>query len=128
AEKKTLTQENAEVTTDTTTTTTLTSTVTDLQITTKGVGLGKSQSTDLIAYDIPSFQKTLQSAFQATQPLDVGRVTAIEVVPWIENTEFQSLVSLDPVTVPVVDDKGAPVMDLSDPQNPKARTQTVLPY
>jgi hypothetical protein len=128
AEKKTLTQKDAEVTTDTTTTTTVSSTVTDLQITTKAVGLGKSQSTELIAYDLETFQKTLQSAFQATQPLDVGRVTAIEVVPWIENTEFQSLVTLDPVIVPVVDGNGAPVIDTSDPQNPKPRMQTVLPY
>jgi hypothetical protein len=103
-------------------------TVTDLQISTMAVGLGKSASTELVAYDLETFRKSVQSAFKATQPQDVGLVTSIEVVPWIENTEFQSLNTLEPITVPMLDDKGVPVMDLTDPAKPVPKTKTIMPY
>jgi hypothetical protein len=104
------------------------STATDLQISTKAVGLGKSQATDLIAYDLDTFKASIKSAFKATQPQNVGMVTAIEVVPWIENTEFQAYNKLEPKTVPVTDEQGVPVFDLTDPKNPKPQTKVVLPY
>jgi hypothetical protein len=107
---------------------TTTTTATDLQISTKAFGLGKSQSTDLIAYDLDTFKASIKSAFKATQPYNVGMVTAIEVVPWIENTEFQSLNKLEPKTVPMWDERGFPVMDITDPSKPVQKTKVVYPY
>ena len=45
-------------------------------------------------------------ALQATLPQHTGRVTSVEVVPWIENTEFQMLFKLEPQTVPMFDAMG----------------------
>ena len=39
-------------------------------------------------------------AFQAMQAEDVGMVTSIEVAPWVEHSEFQDALQLDPKDVP----------------------------
>jgi hypothetical protein len=102
-------------------------TVTNLTIESHGLGLGKSQSADIIAYDVATYRNAVKNAFQSTQPDEVGLVTAIEVAPWVENTEFQALNKLVPVTVPVTDSDGQPVMEVT-PDGPKPKTKTVLPY
>jgi cysteine-rich repeat protein len=101
-----------------------------LQIITRAVGLGKMESTDLIAYDLGTFRASIKSAFKAAMPQGVGRITAIEVAPWIENTEFQSLNRLEPMTVPLFDSMGFPIYDMSDPSKnpPPQKTKQVLPY
>src|SRR5690606_14826336 len=93
-------------------------TVTNLTIESHGLGLGKSQSADIIAYDVATYRNAVKNAFQSTQPDEVGLVTAIEVAPWVENTEFQALNKLAPITVPVTDADGQPVIE-STPEGPR---------
>lgn len=64
---------------------------TNLKIVTNAQGLGKISGTSLLAYDLESFRKAVQTAFIATQDDDVGRVTSIEIVPWVEHLQFQAL-------------------------------------
>jgi len=67
----------------------------NLTITAAAFGLGKSDKTTLISYDIDSFKAAIKDAFLAMQSPKTGKVTSIEVVPWVENTEFQTLMKLD---------------------------------
>ena len=60
-----------------------------LSISSWAYGLGKDHLGDLIPTDITTFKKTVQDSIKAMQDADTGIVTNIEVVPWIENTEFQ---------------------------------------
>lgn len=77
----------------------------NLSITTVGFGLGKSEDASLISYDIDSFKDAIKQAFMVMQNPRTGKVTSIEVVPWVENTEFQDLVKLnEPLTVPATKD------------------------
>ncbi len=58
-------------------------------------GLGKNELADIIPTDIDSFKSSVKQAIRTMQDPDSGRVTSIEVVPWVENTEFQTLVEPD---------------------------------
>jgi hypothetical protein len=62
-----------------------------LKITTNAFGLGKLEGTTLLAYDLETFRTAVLSAFKATQNEDVGRVTSIEIVPWVEHLQFQAI-------------------------------------
>lgn len=62
-----------------------------LKITTNAFGLGKMEGTTLLAYDLDTFRTAVLSAFKATQHEDVGRVTSIEIVPWVEHLQFQAI-------------------------------------
>jgi hypothetical protein len=62
-----------------------------LTITTNAAGLGKMTGTSLLAYDLDSFRQAVLTAFKATQDEDVGKVTSIEIVPWVEHLQFQAL-------------------------------------
>jgi hypothetical protein len=104
------------------------STGSSIQISTKAIGLGKQLGTMLISYDIDTYKKAVESAFKATLPDNVGKVSAIEVVPWMENTEFQSLFKLEEKVVPAFDRMGIPEMDITDPAKPVQKTKKVLPY
>jgi hypothetical protein len=66
----------------------------NLTITTRGWGLGKNEDASLISYDLPSFKAAIKQAFISMQNPLTGRVTSIEVVPWVENTGFQRHVNL----------------------------------
>lgn len=85
-----------------------------LVIQSQGFGLGKSESASLISYDLDTFRSAVKMAFQAMQAEDVGMVTSIEVAPWVEHTEFQDTLQLDPKQVP-------------DPRDP-TKTITRTPY
>ena len=65
-----------------------------LQITVWAYGMGKDKLANLIATDIESFKETAESALQTMQNPDVGIVTSMEVVPWIENSQFQENLTL----------------------------------
>ncbi|MBT4290574.1 MAG: hypothetical protein HOD92_24885 [Deltaproteobacteria bacterium] len=54
-------------------------------------GLGFKKKVSLISHDIESFKTAIRNAFILMQNPNTGKVTAIEVIPWVENTEFQSL-------------------------------------
>ncbi len=57
-------------------------------------GLGKDHISELIPTDVDSFKRVVQDAIKAMQDADAGIVTSMEVVPWIENTEFQNTLKL----------------------------------
>lgn len=80
-----------------------------LTISTDGFGLGKNPSTSLISYDLDSFRQAIKDAFLAMQDEYTGYVTEAEVVPWVENTDFQSLIKLKEEEIPVLDATGNPV-------------------
>jgi hypothetical protein len=63
----------------------------ELKIVTNAAGLGKMTGTSLLAYDIDTFRQSVLTAFKATQDEDVGKVTSIEIVPWVEHLQFQAL-------------------------------------
>ena len=60
-----------------------------LTIVMRGWGLGKNEDASLVATDLASFRDAVKDAFVSMQRSDTGRVVSIEVVPWVENTEFQ---------------------------------------
>ncbi len=66
-----------------------------LSIMTWAYGLGKEHLGDLIPTDIDSFKKSIQDAMKAMQDADTGIIDHIEVVPWVENTEFQNNLKLE---------------------------------
>ncbi len=66
-----------------------------LMITTNAIGLGKNESASLVSYDIESFKKSIKEAFISMQDPNTGKVTTMEIVPWVENIEFQKLVKLE---------------------------------
>ena len=57
-------------------------------------GLGKDREAKLLSTDIESFKAAIKDAFLAMQDEDTGMVTSMEVVPWVENTEFQRYIDL----------------------------------
>ncbi len=73
-----------------------------LTITTKAWGLGKSKGATLIAYDLKSYKDAIKDAFLSMQSPMTGRVTTMEVIPWVENAAFQNYIKLEE---DVVDDK-----------------------
>lgn len=80
-----------------------------LTITTNAFGLGKNEGATLISYDLESFKAAIKDAFISMQNPMTGKVTTMEVVPWVENTEFQSLVKLEK-EVPDPDKGGKPML------------------
>ncbi|MBT4836994.1 MAG: hypothetical protein HON94_06580 [Methylococcales bacterium] len=62
-------------------------------------GLGKNEDASLIAYDLPTYKNAVKQAFISMQNANTGKVTSMEIVPWVENTDFQSLIKLDTETV-----------------------------
>lgn len=66
-----------------------------LTITTMAWGLGKNEGATLISYDLETFKAAIKDAFISMQNPMTGKVKTMEVVPWIENTEFQDLIKLD---------------------------------
>lgn len=70
-----------------------------LTITTAGFGLGKDKDATLLSYDIETFKKAIIDAFKAMQNPLTGKVVSIEVIPWVENTEFQNYVKLNEAVI-----------------------------
>jgi hypothetical protein len=78
----------------------------------------------LIATNLEEFKTAIRAAFKAAQGEDTGMVSAIEVVPWVENPDFQKQLELKPETVDELDDLGFPV------KNPDGtiKQKTFQPY
>jgi hypothetical protein len=83
-----------------------------LVITTRGWGLGKNEDASLISYDIDTFKAAIKQAFISMQNPLTGRVTSIEVVPWVENTAFQTKLNL--ANTDVVSGKVVPLYEKKD--------------
>ena len=65
-----------------------------LTIDTAAWGLGKDRLAKLISYDLKTFRSAINDAFLSMMDERTGMVTSIEVVPWVENTEFQRVIKL----------------------------------
>ncbi len=61
----------------------------NLTITTRGWGLGKKDDASLISYDLETFKAAITQAFISMQNPYTGKVVSLEIVPWVENAEFQ---------------------------------------
>lgn len=72
-----------------------------LSIVTHAYGLGKDEKASLISYDLETFKAAIKDAFISMQNPNTGKVATIEVVPWVENTDFQSAVKLSEKEVAV---------------------------
>jgi hypothetical protein len=68
-----------------------------LTIESTAFGLGKNESASLVAYDLETFRKAVKDAFISMQNDDTGMVTTVEVVPWVENSDFQRILKLQEV-------------------------------
>lgn len=66
-------------------------------INTRAWGLGKNEGATLISYDIPTFKAAVKDAFISMQNPMTGKITTMEVVPWVEFTGFQDAVVLEEV-------------------------------
>ncbi len=69
-----------------------------LMITSIAFGLGKNEKASIISYDLDSFKVAIKDAFMSMQDVMTGKVSSIEVVPWVENTHFQNLVKISQPT------------------------------
>jgi len=61
-------------------------------------GLGKDEKATLIAYDLETFRAAIKDAFLSMQQEDTGHVISMEVVPCIENADFQRTLKLKETT------------------------------
>ncbi len=66
-----------------------------LTIISRAYGLGKNEGATLISYDIETFKAAVKDAFISMQNPMTGKVTTMEIVPWVENTDFQNLIQLE---------------------------------
>jgi hypothetical protein len=67
----------------------------NLTITSRGWGLGKNEDASLISYDLDTFKVAVKQAFISMQNPLTGRITSIEIIPWVENTDFQTRLDLN---------------------------------
>lgn len=54
-----------------------------------GFGLGKQQMVSLAPTDLDSFKEILQNSTKAMAGIHTGRVEALEIIPWMDNLNFQ---------------------------------------
>ena len=65
-----------------------------LTIESTAFGLGKDEKASLIATDLETFQRAIKDAFTSMQQEDTGMGISMEVVPWVENADFQRILKL----------------------------------
>lgn len=70
----------------------------DLKIVTRSIGLVGQQSSTLLPFDLASYESAVKEAFKASQDELTGRITALEVQPWLENPQILALV--DAIALP----------------------------
>ncbi len=78
-----------------------------LTIETHAYGLGKNEGATLISYDLETFKAAIKDAFISMQNPATGKVKNMEIVPWVENTEFQASINLEQKENPA---GGAPLL------------------
>ncbi len=82
-----------------------------MRILTRAWGLGKNEEASLIATNVEEFKQSVKAAFTAMQKPSTGRVSSVELVPWVENTDFQAKLKMrgqdkvDGVEVPLYEKK-----------------------
>lgn len=65
----------------------------NLKVVTRAIGLPARNSSNLLPFDIASYKAAVKEAFKASQEPGAGRITAMEIMPWLSNTRV--LVTLD---------------------------------
>ncbi|MBT4527387.1 MAG: hypothetical protein HOC24_12615 [Deltaproteobacteria bacterium] len=99
----------------------------NLTITSYAFGLGISEDAQVLSFDIGSFKRAIGDAFKSMQNARTGKVINMEVVPWVENTQFQNLIELEQEAdeyEPVLDAAGQPVLDAEG--NPTQRLKPAV--
>jgi len=92
-----------------------------LVISARGWGLSKDEDASLVSTDIDSFKSAITEAFLSMQKPETGRIQSVEVVPWVENLEFQSRLPLETGNAEVAD--GNVVLELPLYQKKELLTQ-----
>ncbi|HEY8207891.1 MAG TPA: hypothetical protein VIG99_10455, partial [Myxococcaceae bacterium] len=64
-------------------------------ISTQAWGLGRTGGVTLVSSDIPTFKASIKDAFKAMNGPLAGRVTSMEVVPWVENPDFLAQIRIE---------------------------------
>ncbi|MCP4294719.1 MAG: hypothetical protein GY786_03850 [Proteobacteria bacterium] len=101
----------------------------NLSITTYAFGLGKRKDAEIISYDITSFKSAIKEAFISMQNARTGKVVSMEVVPWVENIQFQQLIELDKSAQEfetVLDASGNPELDSEGKEVQRLRPQMLM--
>lgn len=62
-----------------------------------GIGLNDQGANTLVARDFDDYKGAMDYAFKSMQNDDVGMIQGIEVVPWVENLQFQAIVNFVPI-------------------------------
>lgn len=70
-------------------------TVTDLTINMMAYGIDIGLSNSFMARDFDDYGTVVDAAFQSMMDPDIGVVKSIEVVPWVNNIQFQAIIKLD---------------------------------
>jgi hypothetical protein len=65
----------------------------ELKIITRSIGLVAQTSSTLLPFDLASYQCSIKDAFIAAQDEHTGRITAMETLPWLSNTQVLALVT-----------------------------------
>ncbi len=65
----------------------------ELKIITRSIGLAKQQGSELLPFDLSSYQASVKAAFTAAEDEESGRVTSMEIQPWLSDTQILALVS-----------------------------------
>ncbi|MBT7410991.1 MAG: hypothetical protein HN826_14935 [Methylococcales bacterium] len=89
-------------------------------------GMGKNEDASLISYDMATYKEAVKQAFISMQNANTGKVSTMEVVPWVENTDFQSLIKLDTETVQEVKLGGAGQAAIAEKKVPLYRKKYIL--
>jgi hypothetical protein len=84
----------------------------NLTITTRGWGLGKQEEASLVSYDLDTFKQAVKQAFISMQNPLTGRVMSVEIVPWVENTDFQNKLNMS--TTDIVSGRTVPLYEKKD--------------
>jgi hypothetical protein len=70
----------------------------DLKVITRSVGLDAQKSSALLPFDLATYQQSVRDAFKAAQDEHTGRITSMEILPWLSNTQI--LVLINAITYP----------------------------
>lgn len=65
----------------------------ELKIVTRSIGLVAQTSSSLLPFDLASYQQSVRDALEAAQDEHTGRITSMEILPWLSNTQILVLIN-----------------------------------
>jgi len=73
-----------------------------------GLGLNEDGASSLVAKSMDDFEDVMDFAFKSMQTIGIGMVEGVEIVPWVDNPQFQLAAGLaDTLQVCPKDDDGS---------------------